>query len=96
MSPEEIKMSTSEVQQELAKLRKEVAALSTARKQKAPTETLDDHEASTDTEHENSGNAIKGQIEELTTLLQDEIREMPALTTLTVFALGVVMGRLLR
>ena len=89
-------MSTSEVQQELAKLRKEVAALSATRKQKERPQTLEDDEAPTDTEEENSGNAIKNQIEELTTLLQDEIREMPALTTLTVFALGVVMGRLLR
>ena len=88
-------MSTSEVEQELARLRKEVAALSAARKQKE-SPTPDDDEAQSDAEQEANGSAIKGQIEELTTLLQDEIREMPALTTLTVFALGVLMGRLLR
>ena len=89
-------MSTSDVQQELAALRKEVAALSAARKQKEAPAGPDNDDARTDTEQRDAGNAIKGQIEELTTLLQEEFREMPAVTTLAVFALGVLMGRLLR
>ena len=89
-------MSTSDVQEELKQLRKEVAALSAARKQKEPTSTQNNGNASIDTGEGDTKHEIKGQIEELIKLLQDEIRDMPAVTTLAVFALGVLMGRLLR
>jgi predicted Zn-dependent protease len=89
-------MSTSDVQKELDQLRKEVAALSAARKQKESPTTRDDDDAPTDTEQVEKEHAIKGQIEELIKLLQDEIRDMPAVTTLVVFALGIIMGRHLR
>ena len=89
-------MSTSEVEQELARLRKEVTALSAARKQKESPTTQDDDDAPTDTDQGEQEHAIKDQIEELIKLLQDEIRDMPAVTTLVVFALGIIMGRHLR
>jgi len=89
-------MSTSDVQEELKQLREEVAALSAARKQKESPTTSENEEAPTDTEQGGTEHAIKGQIEELIKLLQDEIRDMPAVTTLAVFALGVLMGRHLR
>jgi hypothetical protein len=89
-------MSVSDVQKELDQLRKEVAALSAARKQKEATSAQNNDNASSDAEEDDAGHEIKGQIEELIKLLQDEIRDMPALTALAVFALGVLMGRLLR
>jgi hypothetical protein len=91
-------MGTSDVQQELDQLRKEVAALSAARKQKEPPITQDDgaDEAPPDAEPGEQEHAIKDQIEELIKLMQDEIRDMPAVTTLVVFALGIIMGRHLR
>ncbi len=89
-------MGTSDVQKELDQLRKEVAALSAARKQKESPTTQDDDDAPTDTEHGEKEHAIKDQIEELIKLMQDEIRDMPAVTTLVVFALGIIMGRHLR
>jgi hypothetical protein len=89
-------MGTSDVQKELDQLRKEVAALSAARKQKEPPTTQDDDDAPTETEQGETEHAIKDQIEELIKLLQDEIRDMPAVTTLVVFALGIIMGRHLR
>ena len=91
-------MGTSDVQKELDQLRKEVAALSAARKQKEPPTTQDDDvdEAPTDAEQGEQEHAIKDQIEELIKLMQDEIRDMPAVTTLVVFALGIIMGRHLR
>ncbi len=89
-------MSTSDVQEELKQLRKEVAALSAARKQKDSPTTREVDDAPTDTEQGETEHAIKRQIEELIKLLQDEIRDMPAVTTLAVFALGILMGRHLR
>jgi hypothetical protein len=89
-------MSTSDVQEELMQLRKEVATLSAARKQKESPTMAEGDDAPTDTETGETVHAIKGQIEELIKLLQDEIRDMPAVTTLAVFALGVLMGRHLR
>ncbi len=44
----------------------------------------------------NKTDTVKNQIEELIKLMQDEIRDMPAVTTLVVFALGIIMGRHLR
>ena len=89
-------MGTSDVQKELDQLRKEVAALSAARKQKESPTTLDDDNAPADTEQDEKEHAIKDQIEELIKLMRDEIRDMPAVTTLVVFALGIIMGRHLR
>ncbi|MDA0991461.1 MAG: hypothetical protein O3A51_12005, partial [Verrucomicrobia bacterium] len=86
----------SDVHEELNQLRKEVAALSAARKQKEDPTTRDDDEASTDSETGDAGHAIRGQIEELIKLLQDEFRDMPAATALAVFALGILLGRYLR
>jgi hypothetical protein len=39
---------------------------------------------------------VKGQLEELATLLEHEIRDLPTITCLAVFSLGILMGRLLR
>ena len=89
-------MSTSDVQAELKQLREEVAALSAARTQKESPTQQQDEDAPADSDAGNTEHAIKGQIDELVKLLQDEIRDMPAATTLAVFALGVLMGRLLR
>ncbi len=89
-------MSNADVQKELEQLRKEVAALSTARNQKEPPTTREDDDEPTDTGQGETEHAIKGQIEELIKLLQEEIREMPAVTTLAVFALGILMGRHMR
>ena len=47
-------------------------------------------------EAEESAVAIKSQLEELTDLLKDEIGELPTITTVVVFSLGILMGRLMR
>lgn len=39
---------------------------------------------------------LRSQIEELGDLLHDELKSMPAVTSLTVFALGILFGRFLR
>ena len=89
-------MSNEDMQRELDELRKEVAALSKARKQREPEPSPEEEEAPAAAEPGEDENAIKGQVEELLKLLQDEIRDMPAITTMAVFALGILMGRYMR
>jgi hypothetical protein len=89
-------MSDAEVREELIRLRKQVEALSEARKHqraKAQTEArVADAAADSDEDEPN----LRKQVEELIKLAQEEIREMPAMPTLAVFLLGVLVGRYLR
>ena len=89
-------MSNEEIQQELERLRKEVAALSQARQEKKPEPPPEEEEALTTDQPAEVDQATKGQVEELIKLLQDEIRDMPTITTVAVFALGILVGRFLR
>ena len=89
-------MSNEEMQQELERLRKEVAALSQARQEKKPEPPPEEEEALTTDQPAEADQATKGQVEELIKLLQDEIRDMPTITTVAVFALGILVGRFLR
>ena len=89
-------MSNEEMRQELERLRKEVAALSQARQEKKPEPPPEEEEALTTAESAEDDQATKGQVEELIKLLQEEIRDMPTITTVAVFALGILVGRFLR
>ena len=89
-------MSHADLQDELLRLRKQVEALSAARrKQRAQAESEQEEpepvDDDTETEH-----AIGKQIEELIQLLREEVRDMPAMPTLAVFMLGILVGRYLR
>ena len=42
------------------------------------------------------GEQIKGQLQELTDLLEEEIRDLPTITCLAVFTAGILLGRFLR
>ena len=89
-------MSDAEVREELLQLRKQVAALSAARRQhKGKAEPAEDDLASASGQDEGEP-TIKQQIEDLIKLVQDDIRDMPAMPTLAVFILGVLVGRYLR
>lgn len=95
-------MSKDETARELEKLRADVAALSDARKQDAAATTVAPASeepppvavgaASIETLPEEQ----KTQLEELGDLLQAEVRDLPTITCLTVFSLGILMGRLMR
>jgi chromatin segregation and condensation protein Rec8/ScpA/Scc1 (kleisin family) len=88
-------MTNADVHEELLRLRKQVDALAaTRRRQKASRDT--EEEAAETDEASLNDQTIRDQIEELTKLVQDEIRDMPALPTLAVFLLGVLVGRYLR
>ena len=102
-------MTDKEMQAELEALRAEVAALSKARAKASKAEPADaspesapgptaagsafQGAATVDLE---DPEAIKTQLDQLLGQLEHEIRDMPTITTLAVFALGVLFGRLLK
>ena len=91
-------MNRDELHAELERLRAEVATLSAERRETAAVasaETVNDEDNSTDA-HEAADMAKQNQVQELISLLEKEVRDSPAITCLAVFALGVLMGRLLR
>ena len=89
-------MSNDDMKAELEQLRKQVAELSAARKQQEAQRPPEKEQEPVASGPEEVETAVNGQVEELLKLLQDEVRDMPAITTLTVFALGILMGRFLR
>jgi hypothetical protein len=104
-------MSGDDMHKELEQLRAEVAALSAARASRQDAEAQSDTspiESQTPETDEVSGiieNAqaavaddaeLKGQFDQLFEHLEQEIKDLPAITTLAVFSLGVLFGRLLR
>ncbi len=95
-------MSKDETARELEKLRADVSALSDARREAAatPAEPPPAAEAAAQPSAETADTAVpeeqKTQLEELGDLLQAEIRDLPTITCLTVFSLGILMGRLMR
>jgi len=89
-------MSNETMQQELERLRREVAALSQARQEKKPELPPEEEEAIATAPPVEDDQETENQVEELIKLLKDEIRDMPTITTVAVFALGILVGRFLR
>lgn len=100
-------MSDKETQKELESLRSEVAALTRARVEERnkkpepePDEATTQGAAATVVEAAaidvNDPDAVQSQMDKLLAQLEDEIRDLPTITTLAVFSLGVLFGRLLR
>jgi hypothetical protein len=105
-------MSKDDVERDLAQLRAEVAALSAARKESAATPTASgppppvaDATSSTQTGAEpetgvagatEAAEPEHSQLDELLELLEAEIKDLPTITCLIVFSLGILMGRFLR
>ena len=96
-------MSKDETARELEKLRADVAALSEARRAEAakppePQPAMAEPPVSDATEQSEATlpDEQKTQLEELGDLLQAEIRDLPTITCLTVFSLGILMGRMMR
>lgn len=95
-------MSKDETARELEKLRADVAALSDARRE-AAAKPVEPQRAVEEAPAAESGAGDAGvpeeqrtQLEELGDLLQAEIRDLPTITCLTVFSLGILMGRMMR
>ena len=98
-------MSKEDLEQELARLRAEIAELSAARRE--PPQTPKAPEPSPETTAPVAGTtpdegAPKAaetehpQLNELLELLEAEIKDLPTITCLIVFSLGILMGRFLR
>lgn len=100
-------MTDKEMQKELDSLRSEVAALSSARANERRQETKE--EASSELKPDMAAavtetaaididdpEALQSHMDKLLAQLENEIRDMPTITTLGVFSLGVLFGRLLR
>ena len=104
-------MADDDMNKELEQLRAEVAALSAARASKQaaeaqsekspvepPASDADDADGIIEQAREAvAENAeLKGEFDQLFEHLEQEIKDLPAVTTLAVFSLGVLFGRLLR
>ncbi len=104
-------MADKDMHKELEQLRAEVATLSAARTSKqvaeAQSDTAPNEPQPTETDDlsgiiENAQAAtaddaeLKSQFDQLFEQLEQEIKDLPAITTLAVFSLGVLFGRLLR
>ena len=104
-------MPDKEMQKELESLRAEVAALSKARtkeRKRAPEPEPEPPPAATAAQATAAAavdaaavdlddpEAVQSMMDKLLAQLEHEIRDMPTITTLGVFSLGVLFGRLLR
>lgn len=105
-------MTKNDMQKELDALRAEVAALSEARvKERAEQRQADIPEAVAEPEVAatvaagiteaaaidiDDAAAVQSHMDKLLSQLEHEIRDLPTITTLGVFSLGVLFGRLLR
>lgn len=92
-------MKHDDIRDELEKLRQQVAGLSTTKRRHRETqeqETKPDEEADATAEQGEAEHAIRKQLEDLVKMFQEEIHDMPAMPTLAVFMLGVIVGRYLR
>jgi len=94
-------MSNEEMQQELERLRAEVAALSATRARVAEKTQQDEtpaasEESAASAQEPHGAKEMKSQVDELVKLLETEVRDLPAVTCLLVFSLGILMGRFMR
>lgn len=103
-------MTDKEMQKELESLRSEVAALSKARSKERKQEPQSEPAAAAEeiplaaaaavseaaAIDIDDPDAVQSQMNKLLAQLEHEIRDLPTITTLGVFSLGVLFGRLLR
>ena len=95
-------MSKDETARELARLRADMDALSEERKVAAEREAEPPPDVAEPAKIAQIASDLgvrdeqQSQLEELGDLLQAEIRDLPTITCLAVFSLGILMGRLMR
>jgi hypothetical protein len=94
-------MSNDETRAELERLRADLEALTAAREEKpagpaeqSRTEAVEAEVTIADGPE--ISDEQRSQLEELGDLLQQEIRDLPTITCLAVFSLGILMGRMMR
>ena len=87
-------MSETDLQGQLAELKRQVVALSEARE--ASVEAVGSPAAPEDEETTLIGSEALQHAEELVQLLEKELRENPVLSGLAIFVAGLLVGRLMR
>jgi hypothetical protein len=80
-------MTKDEMQAQLDELRAEIALLSAERAEQSNKESE---------ENEDDGADAPSRVRELLSRFEDELDELPTLSSLGVFAMGVLLGRFLR
>jgi hypothetical protein len=88
-------MTDNETQQELAELRREVAALSEARAARTVPDPPEEPPATEGSGTENEID-LSAQLEELVRLANAELRDNPIVAGAAIFVAGLLVGRLLR
>lgn len=86
-------MTDQDLENELKELRQQVATLSAAREQAAKEASEPEPQPSKSQPQRRS--TFDEQLEELYELLEEQIRDIPTLTAIGIFALGVLLGRLM-
>ena len=80
---------------ELKKQMEELMAQQAANKEKAESAPEKIEETATVDEDPSEFSEIKDKIEEFADLLQQELKQIPTMTAVAIFALGVLMGRII-
>jgi hypothetical protein len=80
---------------ELKKQMEELMAQQAANKEKAESAPEEKEKTTTVAEDEGEFSEIKDKIEEFADLLQQELKQIPTMTAVAIFALGVLMGRII-
>ena len=80
---------------ELKKQMEELMAQQAANKEKAESAPEEKEKTTTVAEDESEFSEIKDKIEEFADLLQQELKQIPTMTAVAIFALGVLMGRII-
>jgi len=88
-------MTDSDTQQELAELRREVAALSEARATRTVPAPRPEPPPEAATRAENTPD-LSAQLEELVELVNTELRDNPLVAGVAIFVAGLIVGRLVR
>ncbi|MBM98772.1 MAG: hypothetical protein CMJ77_06555 [Planctomycetaceae bacterium] len=90
-------MNNTSIREELERLKAELEALSSVvAEEEASAADPKTDETSSPQSNSDSESVLKRQFHEVFESLEHELRELPAITCLVVFTLGIILGRNLR
>jgi len=90
-------MNNTSIREELERLKAELEALSSVvAEEEANAADANPDDAASPQSKSDSESALKRQFHEVFESLEHELRELPAITCLVVFTLGIILGRNLR
>lgn len=89
-------MTERDLEAEIAELRKQVEELLAQRQAAAEPSAEEHEEAAPEGAPGDELGQLRGKLEQFLDLLQEDMREMPATSAVAIFALGILLGRLLK